>query len=81
MLKFPGLVPHYQIELSKVGNMDALTLRLEGQPGVQEVAVQQQLGELQNHIKSLIGVSCDMEPLPEVGSPAQRARPLVVDRR
>ena len=82
VLKFPGLAPHYQIELSKVGNMDALTLRLEGQPGVQEVAVQQQLGELQNHIKSLIGVSCDVDLLPEGGVPRSEGKAKrVVDRR
>ena len=82
VLQFPALAPHYQIELSKVGNMDALALRLEGQPGVQETVVQQQVGELRNQIKSLIGVSCDMELLPEGGVPRSEGKAKrVVDRR
>ena len=82
VLQFPALAPHYQIELSKVGNMDALALRLEGQPGVQETVIQQQVGELRNQIKSLIGVSCDMELLPEGGVPRSEGKAKrVVDRR
>ena len=82
VLQFPALAPHYQIELSKVGNMDALALRLEGQPGVQETVVQQQVGELRNQIKSLIGVRCDMELLPECGVPRSEGKAKrVVDRR
>lgn len=82
VLQFSALAPHYQIELSKVGNMDALALRLEGQPGVQEAEVRQQVGELRNQIKSLIGVSCDMELLPEGGVPRSEGKAKrVVDRR
>lgn len=82
VLQFSALAPHYQIELSKVGNMDALALRLEGQPGVQETVVQQQVGELRNQIKSLIGVSCEMELLPEGGVPRSEGKAKrVVDRR
>ena len=82
VLQFSALAPHYQIELSKVGNMDAVALRLEGQPGVQETVVQQQVGELRNQIKSLIGVSCDMELLPEGGVPRSEGKAKrVVDRR
>ena len=82
VLQFSALAPHYQIELSKVGNMDALALRLEGQPGVQETVVQQQVGELRNQIKSLIGVSCDMELVPEGGVPRSEGKAKrVVDRR
>ena len=82
VLQFSALAPHYQIELSKVGNMDALALRLEGQPGEQETVVQQQVGELRNQIKSLIGVSCDMELLPEGGVPRSEGKAKrVVDRR
>ena len=82
VLQFSALAPHYQIELSKVGNMDALALRLEGQPGEQETVVQQQVGELRNQIKSLIGVSCDTELLPEGGVPRSEGKAKrVVDRR
>ena len=52
------------------------------QPGVQETVVQQQVGELRNQIKSLIGVSCDMELLPEGGVPRSEGKAKrVVDRR
>ena len=82
VLQFSALAPHYQIELSKVGNMDAVALRLEGQPGVQETVVRQQVGDLRNQIKSLIGVSCDMELLPEGGVPRSEGKAKrVVDRR
>lgn len=82
ILRFPALAPHYQIELSRAGNMDALALRLEGQPGVEEAEVQQQLGELRNQIKSLVGISCAMELLPEGGVPRSEGKAKrVVDRR
>lgn len=82
ILRFPALAPHYQIELSRAGNMDALALRLEGQPGVEEAEVQQQLGELRNQIKSLVGISCAIELLPEGGVPRSEGKAKrVVDRR
>ena len=49
---------------------------------MQETVVQQQVGELRNQIKSLIGVSCDMELLPEGGVPRSEGKAKrVVDRR
>jgi phenylacetate-CoA ligase len=59
ILRRPGLAPHYVCELDKDGPLDALTVRVEtiesteGGPHASREAA-----ELEQSIKSLIGVSC-----------------------
>jgi phenylacetate-CoA ligase len=61
LLKFPTLAPHYQLELSKSGNMDAVRLHVEKCLGAvaDEVAVQS--NELVTQIKSYVGISCALK--------------------
>ena len=82
ILRHPALAPHYQIELSKAGNMDAVALHLEALPGADGKQVAEQVGELKAQIKSLIGISCTMELHPDGGIPRSEGKARrVVDRR
>jgi phenylacetate-CoA ligase len=63
ILGFPALAPHYQIELSKAGNMDAVMLRIELASGANKETAAAEAGELEAQIKALIGISCGGPPL------------------
>lgn len=52
ILRVDGLAPHYQIELSKQGNLDAVTVRVEKSGASDDAALSR---ELKHHIKSKIG--------------------------
>ncbi|MFK8021147.1 MAG: phenylacetate--CoA ligase PaaK [Pseudomonadales bacterium] len=58
LIAIDGLAPHYLIELEKQGNMDSLTVFVEPQPGHSDI--QKQCAELQQKIKTLIGVSASV---------------------
>ncbi|MEX0959624.1 MAG: phenylacetate--CoA ligase PaaK [Burkholderiales bacterium] len=62
----PQLVPHYQLVLDKDGHLDALTVRVELEPAADRAEhVRAHLArELQHHIKSLIGVTAQVEVTP-----------------
>jgi phenylacetate-CoA ligase len=53
ILGFPALAPHYQIELSKAGNMDAVMLRIELASGANKETAAAEAGELEAQIKAL----------------------------
>ncbi len=57
-----GLAPYYQIRLFKEGHLDAMTLEVEVQPGVptDEQSLCSRAAELRHHIKSVIGVTCEV---------------------
>jgi phenylacetate-CoA ligase len=62
LVGFPGLAPHYQIVLTRDGPMDAMTLEVElatpapsDEPFVAKLAA-----DVRNHIKSMVGVTCDV---------------------
>ena len=79
-LRVNGLSPHFQIELTRQGRLDEMTVRVEAAPGgVDRAAAARQL---QHHIKSVVGVSarvdvCDPGALPRSEGKAKR----VVDKR
>jgi phenylacetate-CoA ligase len=67
VLRVSGLTPHFEIELTRDGRLDAMTVRVERAPGdVREAAAH----ELQHHIKSVIGVSAEVT----VGEPGSLPR-------
>ena len=80
LLQKQALAPHYQIELSRSGNMDEVLLHVESAPGAQDAGAQSE--ELQQLIKSYIGISCQMK-LHEVGGiPRSEGKAKrVIDRR
>jgi phenylacetate-CoA ligase len=61
----PALAPHYLLVLDKEGHLDSLTVRVELNPqapaGVGAGAKESAAHELQHRIKSLIGVSAQVE--------------------
>ena len=58
LIAIDGLAPHYLIELEKQGNMDALTVFVEPELGYNDI--KNQCFELQQKIKTLIGVSASI---------------------
>ena len=82
ILRFPALAPHYQIELSKAGNMDAVLLRIELAPGANKETATAQARDLEAQIKALIGISCGTLLCDEGGIPRSEGKAQrVVDRR
>ncbi|MEH7827899.1 phenylacetate--CoA ligase PaaK [Gemmobacter denitrificans] len=62
ILKCAGLAPHFQIELTRAGRMDTMTVHVECTPDrVDEGARAQSAKELAHHIKSVVGVSTRIE--------------------
>ncbi|HUI98405.1 MAG TPA: phenylacetate--CoA ligase [Xanthobacteraceae bacterium] len=58
LVGFPGLSPHYQIVLTREGALDAMTIEVELAPGTGDP--EQRARDVQHHIKSMIGVTCDV---------------------
>ena len=82
ILRFPALAPHYPIELSKAGHMDAVLLRIERAPGAKKETGTAQARDLEAQIKALIGISCGTLLCDEGGIPRSEGKAKrVVDRR
>jgi phenylacetate-CoA ligase len=62
LVGFPGLSPHYQIVLTRAGALDAVTVQVELAPDTpdDDDARARKEAEVRHHIKSLIGVTCDI---------------------
>ena len=63
ILKTAKLSPHYQLEVSRKGHMDDLTVRVELKPELANDAALRDIaaGELRHHIKSMIGINTKVE--------------------
>jgi phenylacetate-CoA ligase len=61
LVGFPGLAPHYQIVLRRDGVLDAMTVEVELAAAAAEKERAKKAAEVRHHIKSLIGVSCQVE--------------------
>lgn len=62
ILKCQGLAPHFQIELSRAGRMDNMTVHVECAPDMADAAARgHSAKELAHHIKSVVGVSTKVE--------------------
>ena len=66
LVGFPGLAPHYQIVLTRDGPLDAMTLEVELATPLATLAppdetfVAKIAGDVRSHIKSMVGVTCDV---------------------
>ena len=62
LVGFPGLAPHYQIVLTRDGALDAMTIEVELQPGAAlgETECARKAQDVAHHVKSLIGVTCEV---------------------
>jgi phenylacetate-CoA ligase len=61
VLRTPGLAPHFQLELTTEGRMDALTVRVEARPGIPAERREAAATELVRAVKDTIGVSVACE--------------------
>jgi len=83
LMRCPGLAPHFQIELTREGRMDAMTVQVEAAGGrADDAARQASAKDLAHHIKSVVGVTAKVV----VGDPGAVERSLgkarrVVDKR
>lgn len=57
ILKIPALAPHYEIVVTRNGNLDNVEVKVELTPEAQGAEQTSICKELQHHIKSLIGIS------------------------
>ena len=79
ILRVEGLAPHYLIELTKKGNLDSVTVKVEKSADGDDQAM---AAELKHHIKSIIGISAMVEVLGEHGLPRSEGKAVrVVDKR
>ncbi len=61
LVGFPGLAPHYQIVLRRDGVLDTMTVEVERSPDAAPAGTAaEQAASIRHHIKSLIGVTCDV---------------------
>jgi len=72
ILKTAKLSPHYQLEVSRKGHMDDLTVRVEMKPELADNLVLREAasGELRHHIKAMIGINTKVEVM-DVGGVAR----------
>ncbi len=62
LVGFPGLAPHYQIVLTREGVLDIMTVEVEIAPDVRLADGDRgvKAKEVSSHVKSLIGVTCNV---------------------
>ena len=62
LVGLPGLSPHYQIVLTREGALDAMTIEVELAPDAPSGAadLERKSTQVQQHLKSMIGVTCDV---------------------
>jgi len=81
LLGFPGLAPHYQIVLTREGALDAMTIEVELAPesrDMEEVGRGRKAGDVRQHIKSLIGVTCNVAIKPPGELPRSQGKAVRV---
>lgn len=83
ILKCAGLAPHFQIELTREGRMDSMTVHAEATPAAaSDPACAASGKELAHHIKSVIGISVRIRVHPPGGAPRSEGKARrVVDNR
>jgi phenylacetate-CoA ligase len=62
LVGLPGLAPHYQLVLTREGALDSMTVEVEAAPDAPlgEAERKAKAGEVRHHIKSLVGVTCEV---------------------
>ncbi|CAA7626003.1 phenylacetyl-CoA ligase [Magnetospirillum sp. LM-5] len=60
LVGFPGIAPHYQLVVSRQGSMDHLSVEAEAVENATEEARHLLAHQVRHHIKSMIGVSCEV---------------------
>jgi len=60
LVGLPGIAPHYLLTLSQQGRLDHLTVEAESDGALGEEERHHLAGQVRHHIKSMIGVSCEV---------------------
>jgi phenylacetate-CoA ligase len=62
LVGFPGLAPHYQIVMTREGALDVMTVEVEETPEAKSKGADsaRKSHDVHHHIKSLIGVTCNV---------------------
>src|SRR6266496_2976863 len=60
LVGLPDIAPHYQLVVERRGSLDAVTVEVEAQPGVDAAAYAAAARQVAHHIKSLIGLTADV---------------------
>lgn len=83
ILKCRGLAPHFQLELTRAGRMDNLTVHVECDPAfTDQDARAKSAKELAHHIKAIVGVSTRIEVTdPNTVARSEGKAKRVVDNR
>lgn len=82
LLKIKELSPHYQLIITRDGNMDKLTMEIEPQVGIGQDEISKSVKNLIHRVKSGIGISIKVD-VKEVGKVArsQGKAQRVIDKR
>ena len=82
LLKDPRLSPHYVLEVTRKGPLDAITVMVEGRPGRSGDDHAQAAKDLAHHIKSSIGITATIAIQPEGGIPRSMGKvQRIIDKR
>ena len=77
LVGFPGIAPHYQLIVTRQGSLDGLRIQVEAIPGTQ--VDRRQLAETIRHrVKSMGGVSCEVEIMESGGVPRSEGKAVRV---
>jgi phenylacetate-CoA ligase len=60
LVGLPDIAPHYQLVVERKGSLDAVTVEVEAQPGIEPAAFERIADRVGHHIKSLIGITTDV---------------------
>jgi len=74
ILKIPALAPHYEIVVTKDGNLDKVQVKVELTPEAQDAPQVEVTKELQHHIKSVVGISTRVDIVPTGGLPRSEGK-------
>lgn len=84
MVGRPGVSPHYRLIVRREGAMDTLTVEVEADPGAagSEDAYDAIARDVQQHIKTMVGVTCQVGVLPPGDIPRSAGKAIrVYDER
>ncbi|KLV09850.1 MULTISPECIES: phenylacetate--CoA ligase PaaK [Photobacterium] len=82
ILEIKQLSPHYQLEVSKQGNLDTLKIKVELKGATNTECGNQVVSELRHRIKTMVGISTLIELLPDGGIPRSEGKAQrVIDLR
>ncbi|MEP1470890.1 MAG: phenylacetate--CoA ligase PaaK [Halieaceae bacterium] len=82
LLAIDGLSPHYFIELSKKGHLDAIEINVETSGPVDTATAEQTASELTHRVKTYIGVSASVQVHQPGGIPRSEGKAKrIIDKR